>query len=102
MTSRRSRYARRERDTDYMLACKLLPCAFAEVSTCGGPVEADHAGRRALGRKADDTTVIPACSLHHRQRTDFSGPFRVWTRERMREHLRRAIEETQAQLAHLL
>ena len=82
-----------------MLAVKLLPCAFADVSPCSGVVEADHAGRRALGRKADDTTCIPACNLHHRQRTDHSGPFRPWTREQMREHLERAVEQTRAQLA---
>lgn len=67
----RTAYATRERDTPYMLWCKTLPCLLAPyqhldaVGRCDGPTEADHAGKRAMGRKAPDTTVIPLCRLHH-------------------------------------
>lgn len=81
---RKSSYKRRERDFDYMGWVKQQPCAAATLSACEGPVEADHAGRRGVGQKADDSTCIPLCSSHHRQRTDFSGVFRDWDRERMR------------------
>ncbi len=99
----RSRYAARDRETDYMLAVKQLPCMWPALipTICDGVVEADHAGRRALSHKADDRTCVPACTKHHRQRTDFSGPFRDWTREQMREALAAAIERTQRALAHL-
>jgi hypothetical protein len=68
---KRTAYATRERDTPYMLWCKLLPCLLAPyqhlaaIGACDGPTEADHAGERALGRKAPDNTVIPLCRLHH-------------------------------------
>ena len=49
-----------------------------------GPVEADHAGQRPVGRKADDSTAIPMCRRHHRMRTDYSGCFAGWDAARMR------------------
>jgi hypothetical protein len=58
---------------------------------CSGPIEADHAGRRGLSRKADDRTCIAICRLHHRQRTDFSGPFKTWDQAQMRTFLEDAI-----------
>lgn len=90
-----SRYSSRPRDFEYMAAVRRLPCCAAFLSPCSGPMEADHAVARGLSRKADDRTCIPLCRLHHRQRTDFSGPFKEWDREAMREFLARAIEETQ-------
>lgn len=58
------RRASRVRDVDFMAWVKTLPCAAREVGLdsaylCVGEVEADHAGRRGLGQKADDTTTIP-------------------------------------------
>ena len=63
---------------------------------CDGPIEADHAGARPAGRKADDATCIPLCMLAHRQRTDFAGPFRAWDRVTMRGFLAAAIASTAA------
>jgi hypothetical protein len=60
-----------------------------------GRIEADHAGRRPLGRKCNDRETQPLCSLHHRQRTDWSGPFRDWSKEEMSAWLREGIVETQ-------
>lgn len=104
-TSRRSRkrsaYARRPRDTTWMLAVKQLPCMWRDLSPCEGPVEADHAGRRGLGRKAHDRTCVPACMDHHRQRTDHAGPFRALSRETIRIKLDAAIAQTQQQLGHV-
>jgi hypothetical protein len=76
---------------------RSLPCCAIGVDghACDGPMEADHAGARPLGRKASDTTCIPLCRLAHRQRTDFSGPFRSWDKDRMRDWLATKIEETQ-------
>ena len=88
-TRKRSTYKRRERDIPYMLWVKSLPCvaSLLPMGPCGGVVEADHAGRRGLGMKCDDRETIPICTEHHRQRTDFSGAFKTWDRDRMRAWL---------------
>jgi hypothetical protein len=99
-----SSYRRRERDFDYMGWIKTQSCAAATVGgvgDCQGPIEADHAGRRGLSRKAPDDTCIPLCQLHHRQRTDHSGLFRTWTRERMRDWLDLEIEHHRSMYAAL-
>jgi len=100
------------RDREYLLAVKGLPCLlegthFAVVRDgdfydvafpCEGPVEADHAGARPLGRKCNDVEAIPLCRLHHRQRTDGTGLFAGVSREALRMWLTTAIAETQARL----
>lgn len=90
----------RRRDPDYVAWVKTLPCAVAdEIGLdwhCEGGIEADHMGRRPLGRKADDDTCVPLCSLHHRQRTDFSGRFRTWGHDEMRAWLDVKVELYQA------
>lgn len=89
------RRSERERDLVHLDLVHRLPCYAASTipgHVCEGGIEADHAGARPLGRKAHDDTAIPLCSLAHRQRTDFSGPFRSWTKDRMREWLARGIE----------
>lgn len=92
---RRTKYASRARNLDYMRWVKTLPCALARpldklppewlggLSPCPAayvPTEAHHAGRRALGRKASDDTCIPLCSFHHAALTDRRKPFRGWPR----------------------
>lgn len=93
----KSKYRRRERQLDYMLGVKQLPCAALIVPghECEGPIEADHAGGRGMGQKAHDSTVIPLCQLAHRQRTDFTGVFRGWDQAQMRDFLLGRIIQTQ-------
>jgi hypothetical protein len=111
--SRRSSYARRERDTERMLFIKRLPCivrtippylfsvgahlAATQATRCCGVVEADHAGQRALGRKADDDTCIPLCEQHHRERTDHSGTFKHLTRDELRNWRALAIQNARGE-----
>lgn len=105
-----SRYAKRPRDTEFMLWVKTLlcsveeerPCADLEPEPCAGPVEADHAGARGLGQKCSDRECIPLCSAHHRQRTDHSGTFKHVSREDERAWRSRAIARTQAMWAERL
>ena len=105
---RRSKYKRRPRDTTYMLWVKRQPCIVSVllydtypprgmVALCTGEVQADHAGRRGVNQKADDTTCIPLCKKHHGHRSDFTGVFRGWTQEHMRHFLASAIKHTQQQ-----
>lgn len=75
------------------------PDAERTPTACSGAVEADHAGDRGLGQKADDTTCIPLCTQHHRERTDHSGAFRHLTREQARAWRTRAIQRTQTMWA---
>ena len=63
---------------------------------CEGVFEADHAGERPYGRKSDDDTAICVCSLHHKNRTDYKGPFDGWTGAQMRAWCDPRIEETRA------
>jgi hypothetical protein len=93
-----TKYSRRERDSTYMIAVKALSCLAADLSPCEGVVEADHAGRRGLGQKCSDLETISLCTLHHRQRTDWTGPFKSWDQAKMRAWLEDAIETTRARL----
>lgn len=93
------RRSERARDVDFMLRVKTLPCLARDLSECSGPTEADHAGRRPMGRKCSDRETVPLCSLHHRQRTDFSGPFKSWNGLQMRAWLDEAILTTQLRLS---
>lgn len=85
----KSAYKRRERDFAYMGWVRRQPCCARRFGICSGRVEADHAGRRGVGRKADDRTCIALCSKHHRQRGSFAGPFKIWiwTQDMMRAWL---------------
>lgn len=89
------------RDPEYMERVRQLPCfvACCFLEVCDGPIEADHAGRRPMGRKCSDRETVPLCSLHHRQRTDFSGPFKSWNGLQMRAWLDEAILTTQLRLS---
>jgi hypothetical protein len=91
-------YAKRPRFRDYMLFVKRLPCSAIAIdadSKCEGPIEADHAGRRGIGQKAHDSTVIPMCSKHHRERHSFSGAFKTWDQDKMRTWLAQRVWLTQ-------
>ncbi len=95
------RRSSRVRDTSYLLFVKTLPCAARDIGLdtaypCFGEVEADHAGRRPMGRKADDATTIPLCQQHHHDRGSFSGAFKTFNQAGMRAWLAEAIEQTQA------
>lgn len=105
----------RVRDEAWLAEVRRLPCCgpphqppFGSISReewnrCEGPVEADHAGARPIGRKASDDTAIPLCSRHHRMRTDYSGCFAHFDATRMRAWCDERIAETRvtvtAQLA---
>lgn len=93
--SQTSSYRRRPRAFAFMSFVKTLPCAAFELGTCWGRIEADHAGRRGIGQKADDRTCIPLCTKHHRERTGFCGDFKGWTQEQMRAWLIERIAVTQ-------
>jgi hypothetical protein len=96
------RRSSRVRDVDYMVAAKRLPCFAAGLSPCEGAVEADHAGARGLGQKCSDREVLAICTGHHRARTDWSGPFREWTRGQMREWLAQGVAWTRVHVEALL
>lgn len=94
----KTKYARRERDFPRMTWTREQRCALAswdlsstemlaswegwavELSPCSGAIEAHHAGVRAGWRKADDSTVVPLCQMHHRSLTDRTGAFSGWPR----------------------
>jgi hypothetical protein len=103
-----SKYRNRPRDTARMLWVKSLPCCAYTgpwpamlIWPCEGVVEADHAGGGSgMGRKADDSTVIPLCQRHHRspglEHLVYGhvphGTVRRWKAERA-EHYRKLYDE---------
>lgn len=99
---RKSRYARRDRDTAFMAFVKSQPCSVTEdwpafpvgPTQCAGVVEADHMGMRGLSRKASDDTCAALCTQHHRERTDHTGTFKHMTREQCRVWRDRQILRT--------
>ncbi len=99
---KKTAYARRVRDVDYMRSVRGLPCMLSGVAragVCNGDVEADHAGDRGVGQKADDKTCIPMCRKHHRDRTDGRGFFRGLELAEQRRWRRWAIGQTQLLIA---
>lgn len=85
--SKTSKYARRLRHPDYMAFIRWCDCVLKEIAgagECWGRTEADHAGDRPLSQKADDRTCIPACRMHHRDRTDYRGFYKGWGATKMR------------------
>ncbi|MGH9772206.1 MAG: hypothetical protein ACRD4Q_10985 [Candidatus Acidiferrales bacterium] len=59
---RRTHYARRERDFQYLKWIRSLPCFL-----CGKRfyIEAAHIGLRAFGCKCEDRETAPACRWCH-------------------------------------
>ncbi len=85
--SGKSSYRRRERDLVYMAWVLTQPCllrSVADAGPCYGRVQADHAGARALGKKAPDNTCIPLCLKHHHDRTVYVGYFKDHDAKAMR------------------
>lgn len=108
--SKTNSYRRRERDFAYMDLVRRLPCMVrvaleldrepaipargegVRVTPCGGRLEADHVGVRALSQKSPDHQTAPMCHSHHGERTDVRGFFRGWTALQMRAWCDWAIE----------
>lgn len=88
----------RVRDRAFEIWVHTRPCAAIGLPghVCNGPVQADHQGRRAFGRKANDDTEVALCPLAHLQRDAFKGPFKTWDHDRMRAWLDDNIAATQA------
>lgn len=61
---------------------------------CFGEIQADHAGERAMGRKAHDSTCIALCRDHHDQKTNGWGMFSGLTLEQKRAWRKDAIAHT--------
>jgi hypothetical protein len=95
------RRSERVYDQDYRAWVRRQPCAARELEghRCEGPIEGDHAGRRALGRKADDETMIALCQLGHQHRTGFHGCFGGFDQAAMRAWLERQIAAHRARYA---
>ncbi len=73
-------------------------CAPDAPSSCGGVVEAHHAGRRGVGQKCHDDEAIPLCTGHHRAWHDHRRPF-DWVNAKRREWADERIAEAQARWA---
>lgn len=88
--SRTNSHRRRERDLPFMAWVATLPCRLEFVGgrhVCRGRVQVDHAGNRFTdgnGIRAHDTTCIPLCTKHHRERTSYRGYFKNWVAAGMR------------------
>lgn len=95
------RRSERVRDPEHLSAVHRVGCwAAASIRghVCGGPIEADHVGRRPLGRKCDDSQTMAICSKGHMERHAFSGPHKTWDKDLMRRWLDAGMAWTQAQV----
>jgi hypothetical protein len=101
---RRSKYKDRPRNYDYMAFVKTLLCAAETYAMpwepndtpCYGAIEADHMGKRPVGRKADDLTCGPLCTQHHTERGAHTGVFKYANKAQLREWMDGVVEQTQA------
>jgi len=78
----------RVRDREYLEVVRGMPCCLRVLGECNGDVQAHHAGKRPMGRKADDDTAVPLCSWHH------EAVHSVWGTAAARPWMDRAIEQT--------
>lgn len=87
-------------DPVYLARVRTLPCLALTIfgHRCGGPVQAHHAGEHAAGKKAPDSTAVPLCLGGHMELHDFRGPFRDYTRTRIRNLENLWIELTRKRL----
>jgi hypothetical protein len=99
-------YRRRPRDLAHLRKVKTFPCVVRELlfvspghTPCSGPVQADHVGRRGIGQKCDDRKSMSICRGHHGERTNFTGTFKGWDRDRMRGFLENGFELTEKRIA---
>jgi hypothetical protein len=61
-------------DRAYVTWIRSQPCAVRSRE-CRGPVQAHHAGRRALSRRAHDETCVPLCMHSPRSLPPALPPF---------------------------
>lgn len=69
-------------DLDYAKRVAALPCY-----RCGAPPPSQvhhHTAHRGLGQRSDDVYAMPLCARCHESLHALSGPFRGWTKERLR------------------
>lgn len=97
-----------KRNKSYMLMVKQLRCLGYTIEPnhqCGTwdawASEATHQGNHHSNRKASDNTTVPLCSRLHHQMHHLAGPFKGWTKERLRTWREWAIRDTREQLRKL-
>jgi hypothetical protein len=86
-------------DPERLKWVKTLRCLARGPGTgplCLGPIEAHHAGRRGMARRAHDNTAVPLCTGHHRDWHDGAGAFKGWTKDQCRAWTEAAVAATQA------
>lgn len=92
--------AGREYDEEYLAEVRTLACLLRDVPDhrCDGRTQADHAGRRPLGRKSDDDEGIPLCPTAHKERQTYTGWCAGLDDRGMRLVMTTAIAETRARV----
>jgi hypothetical protein len=110
--NRKTKYARRERDFEFMGFVRGRTCLIVELppflfigdparaakhvaTTCRGKIEADHLGERGIGQKAPDNTCGALCQQHHHERTNHYGIFKQLVQLELRAWRAEAISRTQ-------
>jgi hypothetical protein len=72
-------------DPEYTEFLRGNRCHMTGHGDCIGAVHVHHAqGRKGLGTRNHDHDGKPLCTGHHTQRHSLSGPFKGWTKERIR------------------
>lgn len=73
-------------DKKYTAFLRQQKCHMVGHGKCLGALHVHHAqGRKGLGTKNHDHTGKPLCTGHHTQRHALSGPFKGWTKDRIRQ-----------------
>jgi hypothetical protein len=79
-------------DPDYIGRVKALPCA---VDGCRSPwQDAHHPTGAGMALRSSDLYAIPLCHAHHMAFHSLSGPFKGWTKAKIREWQLERSEET--------
>lgn len=84
-------------DLAYRRRVAALPCC-----RCGAPPPSQvhhHTAHRGLGQRSSDLYAMPLCHGHHMQLHSLSGPFRGFTKERLRAWQSRMAAITADRLA---
>ncbi len=93
----------RSKDPAYLAQVRGLGCyLFMDpVSTCFGPIDAHHAGRKGVGQKCSDYETHGFCRKHHDAWHSHNDLFKGWTRDERRLFANIAIAFTQYSLGRV-
>ena len=85
------------KDAKHLARVRQLPCLF-EGSECDGPMDAHHRTGSGMALKSNDRSTMPLCRAHHMHRHQLSGPFKGWSKLKVKTWELEMVAQTLSRL----